>query len=73
MNAASHSIEPIQLRPVRDTPYWMECIAARDCTTCGRDIWVGERCVISGPTIHCQICGTGVCCYEDDGAKLWTE
>jgi hypothetical protein len=52
---------------VMPVPYWTESTKATDCTTCGRDIWVGERCVVSGPTIHCRLCGTKVCCYEDDG------
>lgn len=48
-------------------PYWTESTKATDCNTCGRDIWVGERVVISGPTIHCRLCGTWVCNHEDTG------
>src|SRR5215469_8160918 len=47
---------------------WTEATQACDCSTCGRDIWIGDRCVLSGPTIHCRICGTTVCTYEDNGA-----
>jgi hypothetical protein len=48
-------------------PYWTEAMFAADCNTCGRDIWVGERCVISGPTIHCWRCGAAVAHYNDNG------
>jgi hypothetical protein len=50
-----------------DVPHWTECTTAADCNTCGRDIWVGERCVISGPTIHCWRCGRSVSNHEDTG------
>jgi hypothetical protein len=59
----SATIQP----PATDVPYWTECTAARDCNTCGRDIWIGERCVISGPTIHCRLCGPRVSRHEDTG------
>lgn len=52
-------------KPKTLVPYWTESTFTADCNSCGRDIWVGERVVISGPTVHCRLCGFSVCHYED--------
>ena len=57
----------VQHTPI-PVPYWTESTKATECNTCGRDIWVGERVVISGPTIHCWRCGSRVANHEDTGA-----
>jgi len=49
-------------------PYWDECKVAGDCSTCGRDVNFGDRCVVSGPTIHCHLCGAKIAGCEDNGA-----
>lgn len=56
---------PLPSQPL--VPYWTACTVAQNCNTCGGDIWIGDRCVISGPTMHCQYCGPFVAHHEDDG------
>jgi hypothetical protein len=54
-------------------PYWTEATLSTDCNTCGRDVWIGERCVISGPTVHCYRCGESVAHYDDNDEKETTK
>jgi hypothetical protein len=67
VNSHNYYDELIQPKPIIPVPHWTEATAARDCNTCGRDIWIGERCVMSGPTIHCRLCGPSLCKHEDTG------
>ena len=50
-----------------DVPYWTQADRGGECNNCGRDIWVGDRVVRSGPMTLCRVCGAKAAGHADTG------